>query len=121
MADERVRLQLETAIEQTGRAINVTKTDLSWLDDPKWYAFQNACDNLVIYYAHQGDTVIGPLALGEYADFTRLLKNALVYYHLDKQRRSQVEEALTFLESWMDEIRKETMTNLRDEYSELGL
>ncbi len=121
MADERVRLQLEIAIEQAGSVIDITKTDFSWLDSPEWYVFESACNDLVRYYAGQGGTVIGPLALGEYADFTRLLKNALVYYDLNEQVKSQVEEALTSLEIWMDEIRKETMTNLRYDHPELNL
>ena len=121
MVDKLVRLRLETTIEETGSAIDITKADLSWLDDPEWYAFQHACYDLVHYYAQQGDTVIGPLALGEYADFTRLLRKALLFDVLDKQRSSQAEEALIFLEGWMDEIRKETMMNLRYQHPELGL
>jgi hypothetical protein len=121
LADELARLQLETAIEQTGRVIDVTKAELSWLDDPEWDVFLNACYDLVRYYAYQGDTVIGPLALGEFADFTRLLRKALLFDDLDKQRSSQAEEALISLEGWMDEVLKETMTNLRDQHPELGL
>ena len=121
MADELVRLQLEIAIEETGSAVDITKADLSWLDDPEWDVFQNACYDLVHYYAGQGDTVIGPLALGEYADFTRLLRKALLFNELDKQRSSQAEEALIFLEGWMAEILKEAMTNLRYLHPELGL
>ncbi|MBC7869544.1 MAG: hypothetical protein H7Y09_01790 [Chitinophagaceae bacterium] len=121
MADESVRLQLEIAIEKIGSTVDITKTDLSWLEDPEWYAFQDACCDLVDYYAQHGDTVIGPLALGEYADFTRLLRKTLLFQEIDKQRSNQAEEASIFLEGWMDEIRKETMTNLRYQHPELDL
>lgn len=92
-----------------------------WLDDPEWDAFQAACDELVRYYIESGDTVIGPLALGGYADFLRLLRKLLESDQLDMQRHEQAEEGLEFLENWMDEIRKETMTNLRYHHPELNI
>jgi hypothetical protein len=74
VADELVRLQLETAIMEIGNTIDIAKSDLSWVDAPEWHTFQRACYELVHYYVEQGDTVIGPMAIGEYADFTRLLR-----------------------------------------------
>ena len=121
MTDELTRLGLEKTIEDAASAVDVTKIDAAWLDEPEWYAFEQACDALVHYYAEQGDTVIGPLALGGYADFTRLLRKILLSNELAAQRREQVEEALLSLEHWMDEIRKETMTNLRHHHPELNI
>lgn len=121
MADELMRLQLESTIEKIGMTVTITNPDLSWLDAPEWYAFENACDELVSYYAEHGDTVIGPLALGVYADFTRVLRRHLLFAELDEEHRSKALETLISLEGWMDEIRKEIMTNLRYHHPELDL
>src|SRR5258708_31091589 len=121
MVDELTRLGLEKTIEDRASAVDVTKIDAAWLDDPEWYAFQEAFYAVVHYYAEQGDTVIGPLALGGYADFTRLLRKILLSNQLAVHRREQVDEALLSLEGWMDEIRKETMTNLRYHHPDLGI
>lgn len=121
MSDELTRLRIENNMSDKASVIDVTKPDAAWLDDPGWEAFQDACNDLVHYCAEQGETVIGPLALGEYVYFTRLLRKALMSGELDARRHEQVEEALISLEGWMDEIRKETMTNLRYDHPEMGL
>lgn len=121
MADELKRLRLEMAIEEKAGAIEVSKPNLEWLDDNEWYEFEKAWSQLINYFASEGDTVIGPLALGAYADFIRLIRKALLYDELSPQRREQAEEAIIELEGVVDEILKETMTNLRYHHPELGI
>lgn len=107
-----VRLQLERKIEEIGSNIDVAKPKAQWLRDESWMNFLKAWRKLVIYYAEQGDVDIGPFALSMYVDFTRLIKRQIDSGDLDSEWQDRAKEELESLESYMDEILKETMTNL---------
>jgi hypothetical protein len=120
MSDEQIRLHLEYAIEKKAQAFDLTTANADWLRVPEWDQFIDAWYKLIHYYEEQGDTVVGPFALGSYKDFTRLLRNILLSDEFNVQVHEQAEEALGALENIMDEIVRETMTNLLYHHPELN-
>jgi hypothetical protein len=121
MANEQTRLRLEMNLAEKGGVIGLLKPNAAWVNDPEWIAFQNAWGDLVSYYTDQGETVIGPITLREFADYVRLLRKALLSRELDAQRYEEVEEALMSLENTIDEIVREAMTNLRYDRPDLNI
>ena len=121
MSDELTRLRIENMIERKSYSIDIIKPSAGWLNDPEWDEFLDSWSELINYYASQGDTVIGPIALGVYVDFARILRKLLLSGELDEKQREQAEEGLISLDGSMDEVRKETRTNLREHHPGLGL
>jgi hypothetical protein len=121
MADQETRLRLEMNIEDAASAIDVLKPHAAWIHDLEWYAFLKAWNALIDYVTSQGETLLGPLAFSSYGDFTRLLRKALLSGELDAERYELVSDELLALEGILDELVRETMTNLRYQRPDLNI
>ena len=87
----------------------------------EWNDYVDAWFNLREFYDSQGGTIISPIALKQYLEFTILLRKLLLSDDLEQSRNEDITEALLFLEHVMTEIVTYGITNLREEYPNLKI
>jgi hypothetical protein len=109
MRDNEERDQWEERVIETSNQINNLQPD--WFNSAEWDLFIEAWYKLAKYYETHTDTVIGIEVVREYSDLMRLLRRMVCDEKLSLEVRAQVEEKIIELESQMDEIIKEAVTN----------
>jgi len=111
----KTRPQLENHIVDMANNVPVSdpKTgNFDWLYSQQLTEFIDAWYALAKYYEISSDTVVSVEAISEYVSYTRLFRRLMSDDTLDEKHRQRAEEQLTDLDSHMDEIIKEAVSNL---------
>jgi hypothetical protein len=113
MSERIGRIELEKQIIEKEWEINLSLSDLTWLDSDGLEKLLNAWGELAKYYAsHADDTAISVEVLRSYLHYTRMLREILLNEDIDTKMRERAKDTLVDLEWCLEEIIKEVVTYL---------
>jgi len=106
------RSQIEARILELAESVPVGDSD--WPHSQQLYQFIDAWYDLGRYYAAHTDTVIGVEVVSEYVNFARLLRRLMSDSTLEPKLRQQAEDQMRDLESGIDKVIFEAVSNLNN-------
>jgi hypothetical protein len=116
------RRQIEEYLLKLADEVPVRPYDQSqdWVTSEAFDTYISAWHDLIRYYGGSSDTEINWLVLGDYCDFCRLLRQLVCDDKQSEKIRRRALEQLEALETTMDLLLRETVTNQEYAIKRLG-